>query len=138
MSEIAEITESTFHSLSMWETIQLFHEKFGHQFPETPDFLSAEADQFRTNFMIEELEEYIHAQTLEDKVDALVDLVVVAMGTAYMHGFEWPHHWNEVYSANMRKERATNPDQSKRGTSLDIIKPEGWTGPDHSKILNGK
>jgi predicted HAD superfamily Cof-like phosphohydrolase len=43
--------------------------------------------------------------------------------------------WNDVQRANMTKERATDASQSKRKTSLDVIKPPGWVGPDATKIL---
>lgn len=40
----------------------------------------------------------------------------------------------EVHNANMRKERG-NPKTSKYGNGFDIIKPEGWVGPDLDTIL---
>ena len=130
-----DLTE-TFGPLSMWDSIVAFHEKFGHEMPSEPVYLDPKVHDFRMAFIEEELTEYATADTLEDKVDALVDLVVVIMGTAYMHGFDWPAHWEEVYEANMRKRRASHAGESKRGTSLDIVKPEGWVGPNHKRIFD--
>ncbi|MOA28990.1 Phosphoribosyl-ATP pyrophosphohydrolase [compost metagenome] len=42
--------------------------------------------------------------------------------------------WEEVHSANMRKERGTEG-TSKYGNKYDIVKPEGWVGPDIAKVL---
>jgi hypothetical protein len=36
----------------------------------------------------------------------------------------------------MQKTRATSAKQSKRNTSLDIIKPKEWRAPDHSLLLH--
>jgi hypothetical protein len=35
----------------------------------------------------------------------------------------------------MAKERCTDASQSKRGTALDIRKPEGWKKPSHTGII---
>lgn len=52
-------------------------------------------------------------------------------------GFDWNAHWTEVHIKNLLKERASskNDARSKRKNSLDIIKPEGWTGPNHQAII---
>lgn len=42
--------------------------------------------------------------------------------------------WNEVHSANMRKERGTEG-TSKYGNKYDIVKPEGWVPPNIAKVL---
>jgi predicted HAD superfamily Cof-like phosphohydrolase len=119
----------------MWDDIVEFHKKFGFEPQNEPRFLTPEENEFRVEFLIEELSEYRCASSLEDKIDALVDLVVVAMGTAYFHGFDWDSHWKEVHRANMNKVRAESAKQSKRKSSLDIVKPAGWTGPNHKQFL---
>jgi predicted HAD superfamily Cof-like phosphohydrolase len=119
--------------------VKAFQAKFGIDMPEVPTFLSEEAFKFRSNFLQEELDEFKrdHAKgDMEGVADALVDLVYVAHGTALMMGIPWDKIWDEVQRANMSKIRATSPEQSKRGTALDIIKPEGWKGPDHKAALN--
>lgn len=130
-----EDLDKTFGPLTMWDHIVIMHEHYGLRAPSTPRQLDQETHDYRVKFLHEELQEYIEAETLEDKIDALVDLVVVAMGTAHMHGFDWSSHWNEVHRANMQKERCTDASQSKRGSALDLIKPEGWVGPSHSQFL---
>jgi predicted HAD superfamily Cof-like phosphohydrolase len=115
-----------------------FHQKFGVPMPQEPSFLGPEAFGFRMKFMQEELNEFYDDHTAGDMLkaaDALVDLVYVTLGTALMMGLPWPRLWEEVQRANMAKERAKNAGESKRGTALDVIKPPGWTAPDHSAAL---
>ena len=98
-----------------------------------PRLLTIDELKFRSKFMREEFNEFMDAAGHEDlagMADALVDLVYVAMGTAHMMGLPWETLWSEVQRANMQKERAVRVEQSKRGSTLDVIKPDGWTPPD--------
>lgn len=65
------------------------------------------------------------------------------------HGFHhviWKHAatlnlpmkeaWIEVQRANMSKIRAARPSDSKRGSAFDVVKPPGWTAPDHRPAIN--
>ena len=50
----------------------------------------------------------------------------------------WQECWDEVQRANMTKERVLAggvDSRSKRGHTLDVVKPEGWTGPQLLPIL---
>lgn len=118
--------------------IEAFHIKYQLQYKDRPRFLPEELARFRARFIEEELDEYILATTLEDKFDALIDLVYVALGTAYLHGFDFEEGWNRVHAANMAKVRAQMADESKRGTKFDVVKPEGWTPPDLSDLVYGE
>ena len=62
---------------------------------------------------------------------ALIGLETIAhsLKLPFMDGFV------EVHNSNMRKRRATRPDESKRGTAFDVIKPEGWRPPNLIDIL---
>jgi predicted HAD superfamily Cof-like phosphohydrolase len=119
----------------MIKDIKDFHEKFGLSYDGPPRKLPADTEDFRVKFMQEELDEYINADTLDKKFDALIDLVYVALGTAYLHGFPFHRGWFEVHSANMKKQRAKSDADSKRNSSQDVIKPEGWKPPDIEKVL---
>jgi predicted HAD superfamily Cof-like phosphohydrolase len=115
-----------------------FHKKFGVPHAVRPSFLDAKTHEFRVKFMQEELTEFCEAamsDNMEDMADALVDLVYVALGTAHMMGLPWDKLWDEVQRANMSKQRAATAGDSKRGTSLDVIKPPGWTAPNHKPAL---
>lgn len=68
-------------------------------------------------------------------LDALVDLVYVALGTAHIHGFNFSEAWKRVHEANMKKVLAKDcpefvQDKAWRDKSpMDIVKPEGWLPP---------
>lgn len=115
-----------------------FQQKFDIPMSPVPAFLDNYANTFRINFMDEELREYVDAcnhQDLAKAADALVDLVYVAHGTALMMGLPWDKLWAEVQRANMDKVRATSVDQSKRKSTLDVVKPPGWQAPNHHPAL---
>ena len=57
--------------------------------------------QFRIKFLEEELTELQHAENAEDVIDALIDLVVVAIGTLDSFRVDAHTAWNEVLKANM-------------------------------------
>jgi|SRR5215207_1229874 len=133
--------------------LEEFHKKFGLEYDGKPRALPEELRKFRTQFMWEEWKEYRDASTalkiilhskptnvdvatmLEAQLDSLVDLVYVAIGTAYLQGFDFNEAWRRVHEKNMQKERAERPEQSKRGTTYDVIKPEGWTPPSHRNLV---
>lgn len=116
--------------------ISKFHEKFGIR-PRRLNFWdNREIQEFRVKFLREEVDELVEALNSQDLVkalDALIDLVIVAKGTAHMMGISpkiWASAAQVVQECNMRKIRAESPDQSKRNTAYDIIKPDGWVGPE--------
>lgn len=47
----------------------------------------------------------------------------------------WQDLWNDVQRANMSKERALKATDSKRGSTYDVIKPEGWLPPQTDAII---
>lgn len=70
-----------------------------------------------------------------DQLDALVDLSYVLHGTAYLQGFNLDGAFEKVHKANMKKIRTERPEDSKRGSKYDVVKPEGWVAPDLSEFL---
>jgi predicted HAD superfamily Cof-like phosphohydrolase len=66
---------------------------------------------------------------LEDFIDGLCDLTYVTMGGAVNADIDLQRHFDEVHRANMRK-----LDGPKRADGKQL-KPEGWVGPDHGRIL---
>lgn len=120
------------------EDIKDFHKKFGLEYQGPPRALPFELSEFRYNFMREELFEYADARDHDDKakqLDALVDLLYVAFGTAYLHGFDIRAAWNRVHEANMKKVRALREEDSVRGSTYDVVKPPGWRAPDLSDLV---
>lgn len=129
------IMEEADHIIDMFGDIKAFHKKFDLCQPSMPQELSSHLSEFRTKFMQEELDEYTKAKNLEDRLDALVDLVYVVLGTAYLHGFDFNEAWRRVHHANMQKVRVKTACRSKRGSAYDVVKPDGWKAPDLSDLV---
>jgi len=138
--------------------IKRMHTKFGINYEGPPRPLEKDEYIFRCIAMMEELLEYIdevfdtrgemsrnskvgmmksnlermdllEVPDLAKQFDALVDLSVFLKGACERHGFPYVEGYEEVMDANCRKELATSADQSKRGFSRDLIKPENWYPP---------
>lgn len=135
---------------SLFQDIEDFHHKFGLEYKGKARNLPADLEKFRTMFLGEELAEYITVNPidhrfitdavdscledtvrppLEKQFDALIDLVYVALGTAYLQGFDFDEGWRRVHECNMKKVRALKASDSARGSTQDVVKPKGWTPP---------
>ena len=118
--------------------IDAFHKKYGFEKNKKvgiPD--DNELVNFRTSFLMEELAEYTQAITKKDAagaLDALVDIVYIALGTAWLFNLPFEKAWEQVQKANMSKIR-TKSKSKKRGTSFDVVKPKGWTPPDIEQVI---
>jgi DNA (cytosine-5)-methyltransferase 1 len=126
----------------MFDDVRKFHARFGlGYYPSVRPTMPDRATQvFRIDFMQEELDEFDRAciaNNLAEAADALADLVWVALGTAHMMGLPFNEVWAEVARANMEKVRASGADdpRSKRGSALDVVKPDGWRPPDHALAI---
>ena len=118
--------------------IDRFHKKFGFEKNNKvgiPD--DAELVNFRTSFLMEELSEYTNAIVKKDTagaLDALVDIVYIALGTAWLFNLPFDKAWKEIQSDNMKKVRAKDK-TGKRGTKFDVIKPKGFREPNIERII---
>lgn len=132
--------------------IKEFHERFGLSYDDCPRSLPEDISDFRYKFLKEEVEEWYLNQNLafdettrdlmsrsvsgyttklSEALDGLVDLAYVLFGTSYLHGFNnmFAEAWSRVHRANMSKIRAKKESDSKRGSTFDVVKPEGWKPP---------
>ena len=88
-------------------------------------------------------------KNLPEALDGLLDLEVVLHGTAHLMGFAshvppkvksryatiWSEGQDRVFQANMAKRRCAPGEVGKRGSNLDLIKPEGWKAPTFGDLL---
>lgn len=89
--------------------------------------------EFRVKFLEEELNELKdNMDNPEEIVDALIDLCVVAIGTLDAFDVDAKKAWNEVHKANMNKEVGVKASRPNPLNMPDLIKPVGWTAPDHT------
>ena len=117
-----------------------FHRKMMVPMSPVPALLDPETHEYRCKFMDEELREFKEAYDegdLDKAFDSLLDLVYVAVGTALKMGLPWPGGWQRVHGANMTK-RLAKPDgsDSKRGSPVDVVKPENFVAPSHWAAMN--
>lgn len=90
--------------------------------------------KFRLDFLQEELNEAYAAYECgdaEEIVDALVDLVVIAVGTADLFGVDFHKAWKEVLKANLNKSVGIKPSRPNPLGLPDLIKNDGWLPPSH-------
>ena len=90
---------------------------------------------FRLDFIEEEFDETQKAvieNDPEEIVDGLIDLCVVAIGTLDAFGVDPYKAWDAVHAANMAKVVGVKPSRPNPLGVPDLIKPEGWTAPDHT------
>ena len=120
--------------MNLFNDINEFSQKFGLPQPAQPKLLDHIDMHFRMQFMYEELREIqegYSGKDIEEVFDGLIDLVYVALGTAWLMNLPFNDGWARVHLANMQKERAMSAGdtRSKRGHRWDIVKPEGWEAP---------
>lgn len=130
--EMKDALRGTGVLVDMLEDIHEFHKKFGLKPAPSPSLLDIPDMGYRIEFLFEEMQELVDGfekEDLEEQFDALIDLVYVALGTAYLMGLPFGEGWSRVHQANMKKVRAKDASESKRGHQWDVVKPEGWEPP---------
>jgi hypothetical protein len=105
------------------------HKKFGLANTGKPWHLDPHEKAFRVKALQEELDEYNAATTLVDEYDALLDLIVFAVGTLDRQGLPLLEGFEKVMKANMAKEVGQNGEK-RGGFKRDLVKPKGWVGPE--------
>lgn len=87
----------------------------------------------RLDFIQEELDEAYESLDANDApefVDALIDMVVVAIGTLDLARVNSWKAWDEVLIANCSKLPGRN-DKRHDMEGMDLVKPPGWKPPNH-------
>lgn len=123
--------------MTFFDDVGEFHAKFclPRQGMTPVRFMPSDEFLYRIAFHQEEETEFVRAfgrRDMAECLDALVDKVYVALGTAHFMGLPFNEAWREVHGCNLQKEAGPT---KKRGHRLDVRKPEGWVGPDHKLIL---
>lgn len=117
-----------------FQDVEFMHQEFELGSPQETMQLDPLHALSRAEFIEEELNELkegIEGNNINEVADALVDIVVVAMGTAVQMGLPWQALWDEVHRANMAKVPVDNTER----LSKDLRKPEGWIPPDIAGVL---
>ena len=114
--------------------IKHMHQHFGLNYEGRPRILPAEEENFRIACMLEEISEFVLAKDIEQKYDALLDLIIFAAGTAERMGLPIEPGLREVIRANM--EKVVGPNAKRGGFATDLQKPEGWEPPQLRGIVD--
>lgn len=116
------------------DKIKAMHEQFGISF-NSLDYFSVDEKHFRTAAMLEEVSEFLTSQKPEDELDAMVDLVVFALGTVERMGHSdvFEEAFNRVMASNMSK--TLGPNQKRGSFSLDLQKPADFKPADLSDLV---
>lgn len=139
--------------------VQSFHELHKINYEGKPRALPFELLQFRLKFLREEIAEYEQhgdagnfiidesqfalvarddaelVHHLNEMLDALCDLVYVALGTAHLQGFDFRAAWARVHKANMAKIIDDKATSAEHRMKLKLTKPPGWEEPDHKDLV---
>jgi len=94
--------------------------------------MTADRLRFRLQLLQEEFSELHTAVDCADAaetVDALIDIVVIALGTLQLCDIDLHKAWSTVMAANMAKTRGSKPGRPSDG--WDLAKPHDWVAPDH-------
>lgn len=124
--------------MDLFMMVAEFHQKFELKPTDQPDFPIEEIWRLKNVHMQEELDELRIAAAngdLEEYFDGLIDLVYVALGAAYLAKLPFDQGFLRVHQANMTKVRALRPEDSKRGSSYDIVKPAGFVAPTLTDLI---
>jgi len=105
-----------------------FQQKFGQFYAGPPRVLPNDLAVLRFKRLIDEVQEYATAYAnldAEGELDALVDIVYIAIGTALMRGWDFREVWSRVHKENMTKVL----------DGLDIVKPKGFVHPNLGDLV---
>ena len=119
--------------LSNFEKVRQFERKFRNPAPPVPTKPTEEQEELRLRLIDEERRELGHAMeegNLQDTADALADLLYVVYGAAVSFGINIDICFADVHEKNMQKMPEGGEGIVDPGGK--ILKPEGWTPPDHS------
>lgn len=116
-----------------------FQQKYGLYDPNIIGFLPVENMKVKLGHLDEEMAEIKHAYETGDLYefcDGILDLVYVGLGTLNLMNMPANELWKDIHIRNMCKIRATADNMGKRGSTFDVIKPEGWTKPRTKEIID--
>jgi NTP pyrophosphatase (non-canonical NTP hydrolase) len=116
------------------DDIDMMHEHYGIDISHFDKEKLWKFVEFRFNFLQEEVTEgktALEERNAEEVVDALIDLIVVAVGTLGLLKVDITDAWDEVLEANMSKEIGIKPSRPNPLGLPDLIKPAGWKAPTH-------
>ena len=126
-------------STNIFDDTMAFQQKYGLWRKDQFGILSEEEMKVKIGHLYEELAEIDKAHkegNIYEISDGLIDLIYVASGLLNLMNMPAQALWNDVQARNMQKIRATKDNVGKRGSTFDVIKPEGWLPPRTKDIID--
>lgn len=140
-----DLDAQEYHSLmNTWSTnifddTMAFQQKYGLWRKDQFGILPEEEMKVKIGHLYEEYEELVKAYQHKDIYeisDSIIDMIYVASGLLNLMNMPAQALWNDVQARNMQKIRATKDNVGKRGSTFDVIKPEGWLPPRTKDIID--
>ena len=140
-----DLDAQEYHSLmNTWSTnifddTMAFQQKYDLWRKDQFGILPEEEMKVKIGHLYEELAEIDKAHkegNIYEISDGLIDLIYVASGLLNLMNMPAQALWNDVQARNMQKIRATKDNVGKRGSTFDVIKPEGWLPPRTKDIID--
>ncbi len=94
--------------------------------PSTPQLMTAQAVEFVSEMVNDELDELRQAHDVVEQADALVDAIYYICDSAVRHGINLDRVFEIVHGANMQK---VVDGKVLRREDGKILKPAGWQDP---------
>lgn len=110
-----------------WEKVRAFQKAMEQPFKDKPTKMTRKRRVLRAKWMREELMEFKAANNTVDQVDAMIDLIYLALGTLVEMGVKPDVPFDLVHQANMGK---LWEDGKPRLVDGKVKKPKGWEGPE--------
>lgn len=115
------------------DEVRDFHRAFNHPNPDKITKLDDARKKIRAKWMIEEIEEFLDANTIHEELDAMADLCYFCLGTVVEYlgkdaGKQFSHIFDLVQEANMSK--LWGDGKAHYNSDNKVIKPDGWVAPD--------
>jgi len=103
-------------------------EKFMRACDQTVDKWNEDQYNLYKDLIREEVAELAEAETHEDALDALIDILVVTIGAIHSAGYDAEGAWKEVMSTNFAK--ISEDGKVRKREDGKVLKPLGWKAPD--------
>ena len=85
---------------------------------------------------VKELQDAIDANDKTEILDAIIDIIVVAIGAGHSMGFNLEKAFQEVMRTNWNKLQYDKNGKLKLRADGKILKPDGWQAPNFEMCMN--
>jgi hypothetical protein len=125
-TQLREAAEYMMNQPESWHVMAREFNSKVRLLPRKPIYLNEYERERQYVMMLEELEEFVGAKTAVEQIDALLDLIYVALGAVCEMGINPDPLFRIIHEANMQKVQGGRPLQDENGK---VQKPEGWQDP---------